>query len=179
MIALVTPRLVLRSWIPADLAPFAEMCADPDVMRFIGDGSVRTPADAQMSIARSQESWAKHGWGLLAIECLETESFIGFCGLAEPDLLQPLQPSVEIGWRLTRAAWGRGYATEAAAAVVDWAFSTVQLKRLVAVVQLDNLASHRVADKIGMRREQRTIVPGLGVWVDVYELGQANWQAPY
>ncbi len=179
MIALVTPRLVLRSWVSTDLAPFAEMCADPDVMRFIGDGSVKTFAEAQESIERSHGSWASKGWGLFAIECLENGSFIGCCGLAEPDLLQPLRPSVEIGWRLDPAAWGRGFATEAAAAVVDWAFSALQLKRLVAVVHLDNLASHRVADKIGMRREQRTIVPGLGSWVDVYELEQANWQASY
>ncbi|MDA3038207.1 MAG: GNAT family N-acetyltransferase [Actinomycetota bacterium] len=179
MIALVTPRLVLRPWVPADLVPFAAMCADPEVMRFIGDGSAKTFAEARDSITRSQESWTKHGWGLFAVECLETGSFVGSCGLAEPDLLQPLQPSVEIGWRLERASWGQGYATEAAAAVVDWAFTTLHTKRLVAVVHLDNLASHRVADKIGMRREQRTIVPGLSLWVDVYELGQGSWQPAY
>lgn len=175
MIALATSRLVLRPWAPSDLAPFAALCADPEVMRYIGDGSTRSPGEVQAAIERDRQCWSRHGWGLLAIEHLDTQEFIGFCGLAEPDFLPPLRPSVEIGWRLARDYWGQGFGTEAAAAVVDWAFTFADLERVIAVVQLDNLASHRVVEKLGMRREQRTIVPGHGVWVDVYALEADGW----
>ncbi len=177
MIALATPRLVLRPWSATDLEPLTEMCADSDVMRFIGDGRTRSATEAQHLIAKSDESWQRHGWGLFAIERIDTGTFIGFCGLARPELLQPLQPAVEIGWRLRRRVWGQGFATEAAAAVVDWAFTDVSLDRLLAVVQLDNLPSHRVAAKLGMHRDQRTIIPESGIWVDVYEISRSLWQS--
>ena len=160
------------------------MSADPEVMRFIGDGQPRTSSDAEISFGRMNEAWRKRGFGIFAVEELETESLIGLCGL------EPVDPTVaaaidaehatEIGWRLDRSCWGNGYATEAATAVTDWAFSAdaaLDLRRLLAIVQVKNTASIGVAERLHMVREQRTIVPGNQRWIDVFEVSRAAWTA--
>lgn len=175
MVSLTTQRLLLRQWKPEDLPAFVAMSADPRVMAFIGNGSVRSEAEATATFRSIQEKWEGHSSGLFAVELLDTESFIGLCGLSEPAFLPEILPSVELGWRLHHAAWGHGLGTEAARAVAEWAFDSLGLERLVSVIHVDNLVSRRLAERLGMTRERRTIVPTKGVWADVYELEAVNW----
>jgi RimJ/RimL family protein N-acetyltransferase len=117
-------------------------------MRYIGSGEPWDDARSDESIARYTRSFAENGYGLWALEDRALGRCIGTCGLLVfPDGKQ----RVEIGWRLEPAAWGKGYATEAARAARDWAFANVPgLDRLIAVIQPGNAASIRVAEKLGM-----------------------------
>ena len=109
---LTTERLLLRRWQDSDLAPFAELNADPEVMRHLREPMTREESDA--FAARIEEHLETDGYGLWAVEVRETGAFVGFTGLARQTFEAPFNPSVEVGWRLAREAWGHGYATEAA-----------------------------------------------------------------
>ncbi len=175
MPTLMTKRLLLRQWQPEDLEPFIQMAADPEVMAYIGDGTPRTSEEAAASFDQIRKGWTRGPFGLFAIELLENQQFIGFCGLSEPAFLPEVLPSVELGWRIRRDMWGNGLASEAARAVADWAFDTLEQQRLVSVIHVNNLASHKLAEGLGMVRERRTIVPKNSIWVDVYELEREAW----
>ncbi|MFI8371420.1 GNAT family N-acetyltransferase [Streptomyces sp. NPDC085466] len=97
-----------------------------------------------------------------------TGRFAGFTGPAVPHFLPELLPAVEIGWRLDRACWGRGLATEAARAVLVYGFGHCGLDRIVSVAQTGNDASLRVMAKLGMRRERETVDPGSARPVQVH-----------
>ncbi len=144
-----TERLRLRRFTPADLEPLLGVFGDPEVMRYVG--AERRPLDqpevaALMALAESQ--WQRQGFGLLAVVERETGRLIGEAGL------QPLEqgPDIETGYTLARAAWGRGYATEAARAILRWGFAGLGLQRVVAVADPANAASLRVLDRLGMTR---------------------------
>lgn len=176
MICLVTPRLALRTWRADDLTPFAELCADPVVMAHVGDGRPRTWAESELSLTRIRDDWERRGFGPFALESLDDGGFIGFTGIDEPTFLPEILPCLEVGWRLRTDRWGQGLATEAATAVIDWSVAVIGVDRLVSVISVDNVRSIRVAGKLGMRAERRTVVPSTGRWVDVYELSAADWQ---
>lgn len=146
-----TPRLLLREWTDADAAPFAALNADPRVMEFFPKALDRTESDALMAWIR--ESLARQGFGPYAVETRHNGAFIGFTGLAVPGFEAPFMPAVEVGWRLARESWGSGYATEAAGAVVQHAFTTLQMDSLVSFTAEWNTRSRRVMEKIGMTRD--------------------------
>ena len=107
---LETPRLLLRPWRDEDLAPFAALNRDPEVMRFFEEPLSPERSEAWAgSIAAAIE---EQGWGLWALERRDTGAFIGFTGLQVPRHVLPFNPCVEVGWRLARSAWGHGFATE-------------------------------------------------------------------
>ncbi|HYE44512.1 MAG TPA: GNAT family N-acetyltransferase [Caulobacter sp.] len=147
-----TDRLILRSWRVEDLAPWAALNADPEVMRFFP--SVLTPEDSEAMLARNQDHIDRHGFGLWAVERREDGAFLGFTGLMmlKPD--NPLAPGVEAGWRLARHAWGQGYASEAAAAAIRDGFERVGLDRIVAFTATTNLPSQAVMRRLGMTRRE-------------------------
>lgn len=167
---LETARLRLRPWTEADVEPLTAIHADPEVMRYVGDCKPRDAVDTRASIERWSQGLERDGFGLLAAELRDTGELVGMAGLAVPAFLPEILPAVEVGYRLGRAHWGRGLATEAAAALVDHAFGPLGLERLVAIVHVDNAASRRVVEKLGMRAERETHVPESGVPVTVYEL---------
>jgi RimJ/RimL family protein N-acetyltransferase len=146
-----TERLLLRRWRPGDLEAYAAICADPEVMRFLGGPASRRQAAEQL--ARFADHWDRHGFGLWAAELRESRDLIGFVGLAEPAFIPELIGSVEVGWRLARSHWGRGLATEGARAALDVAFGELELEEVVSIIDPANLASLRVAEKLGMRRD--------------------------
>ncbi|MFD7576699.1 GNAT family N-acetyltransferase, partial [Streptomyces sp. NPDC059810] len=112
-----TPRLILRRWSDDDLVPLAEINADHEVMRWIGDGSVLDLERTAEDIERYEEEWDEEGFGIFAVELIASGELIGFAGLSLPEFLPEVMPDVEIGWRLGRQFWGQGYASEAAHAV--------------------------------------------------------------
>ncbi|MFJ5732604.1 GNAT family N-acetyltransferase [Streptomyces paradoxus] len=161
-----TARLRLRQWSGADLDALAEMDADPEVMRYIGDGSPSTRERTVAALARMRAAWDERGYGLFAAEERATGELVGWAGLAVPAFLPEVMPAVEIGWRLRRRSWGRGYATEAAREVLAFAFgeaeADAQLERVVGISHVDNHASLRVMTKLGMTYDRTTRVPSHG-----------------
>ncbi len=157
-----TPRLLLRRWTDDDLAPMAEIHADPEVMRWIADGSVRDPEQTAESIERWEEEWDQEGFGLFAVELLASGELIGFTGLSVPRFLPEVLPAVEIGWRLGRPFWGRGYASEAAHAALEFALRDRGLERLISVARVENEASENVMRKLGLELEFETRHPAFG-----------------
>ncbi|MDT0456387.1 GNAT family N-acetyltransferase [Streptomyces sp. DSM 41527] len=142
-----TERLLLRAWQPADLAPWAAMNADPEVRRYFPE--VLTREQSEASVARFQADLDERGWGWWAVEVRATGEFIGFTGLDPVDEDMPFT-GVEAGWRLTRSAWGHGYATEAARAALTFGFTTLGLPEIVAVTTATNLRSQAVMRRLGM-----------------------------
>ncbi len=150
---LVSERLLLRDWRDEDLAPFAALNADPEVMRHFPSTLSRSESDAM--VERIRERLAEEGYGLWAVERKDTAAFIGFIGLLRPRFEAHFTPCVEIGWRLAAAHWGQGFAGEGAREVLRFAFEQAQLDEIVSMTSLGNLPSQRVMQKIGMHRDVR------------------------
>lgn len=147
---LTTPRLLLRRWTPADREPFAALNADPETMRHFPAPLERAASDQLADYCDDCfEVLSSHGhpFGLAAVERREDGRFLGFVGLHR---MRWYPEDVEIGWRLSRDAWGRGYATEAASLWLGYARDVLGLPRLISVVAPDNAASLAVTRKLGM-----------------------------
>lgn len=170
MASLETPRLLLRRWRSDDLDGFAAITAQPDVMRYIHDGRILDRAATAERLAAYERHWDEHGFGLYAVELRETGELAGFTGLAVPTFLPEIMPAVEIGWRLGRAHWGQGLATEAARAVVTHARAGLGLRRLVSIHVVGNESSARVMVKLGMSLDRETVQPDTGRRVRVYAM---------
>lgn len=163
-----TERLELRAWREEDRAPFAALNADPEVTRWIGDGSPLTPAESDALVDRIREHWGGRGFGLWAVEERAGGAFVGFAGLAVPWFLPAVLPAVEVGWRLAPAAWGRGYATEAGAAALEHAFGPLGLAEVIATIFPQNARSIRVAEKLGLSFTGTRLHPAGGRPISIY-----------
>ncbi|QIE56402.1 GNAT family N-acetyltransferase [Pikeienuella piscinae] len=148
---LETGRLILRPFEANDHAPFAELNADPEVMAHFPAPLGRAESDDL--IATIRERTLAHGFGFAAI-AEEGGGFLGMCGLNRPGFAAHFTPCVEIGWRLRRAAWGRGFASEAARAWLTYGFTTLELDEIVAFTTTGNHRSMAVMERIGMVRER-------------------------
>jgi len=145
---LETARLVLRPWVKEDYAPFAALNCDPRVTATLAGNLTRAESDALAD--RNAAHIQEHGWGLWAVEVKGGTPFIGFTGLSRPRFEAPFTPCVEIGWRLAFAHWGHGYATEAAKAVVAFAFEELRLPEIVSFTTVSNIRSRAVMDRLGL-----------------------------
>ena len=154
LITIDTPRLRLRQWCDADYTPFARLNADPQVMQFMLCCLDETTSNA--SADRFRRLMEQQGWGMWAVECKATQTFIGFVGLYQTTAAVPCSPCVEIGWRLAREHWGKGYATEAARAALRIGFEVLQLAEIVAFTALINTRSQAVMERLGMQRDPHT-----------------------
>jgi RimJ/RimL family protein N-acetyltransferase len=146
-----TERLILRGWTDADRAPYAAMNADPEVMQYFPATLSRERSDAHVD--HIDHHFAEHGFGLWAVEVPGEAPFIGFVGLDVPAFDAHFTPAVEVGWRLAKAYWHRGYATEAARAVLDDAFGRAGLAEVVSMTAVPNEPSQRVMQRLGMHRD--------------------------
>lgn len=151
VIPIETERLVLRAWREEDRAPFAALNADPEVMRYFPKPLSRAESDDLVD--RISAKMADNGWGWYAVEVKGGAACIGMVGLNVPHYPIPGGPSVEVGWRLARAAWGRGYATEAAAGCLDHGFGPLGLPEIVAFTAVQNTPSRAVMERLGMTRD--------------------------
>ena len=170
MVPIETTRLVLRRWSEHDVAPLATINADPEAMRWIGDGSTRTEQQTRASIEAWERHWDTQGFGLFAVEVRATGELAGLVGMAVPSFLPEIMPAVEIAWRLGRSFWGQGLATEAARAAMRFGLADGGLERIVSIVQVGNDASERIMVKLGMRLERETIDPATRRPLRVYEI---------
>jgi RimJ/RimL family protein N-acetyltransferase len=143
-----TERLVLRGWRRADREPFAALNADPVVMEHFPAPLSRAESDRMVD--RIEATFAEQGLRLWAVEVVDGESFIGFVGLSSPGFEAAFTPCVEVGWRLSRAAWGQGYATEAARAAMADGFSRLDLDEIVSFTARTNVRSQAVMRRLGM-----------------------------
>ncbi|MFI5639524.1 GNAT family N-acetyltransferase [Streptomyces goshikiensis] len=175
MATLETPRLILRRWREEDVAPMAAVNADPEVMRWIRDGSVRDEQQTRGGIQAWESEWESRGFGLFAVEIRSTGELAGFTGLSVPAFLPEVLPAVEVGWRLGRSHWGQGLATEAAAAAVRFGFEERGLERIVSITQVGNDASERIMTKLGMRLVRETVNPTGGRRVRVFALSSPQY----
>ena len=162
---LETQRLRLRRPEPGDFDAYAALCADPEVMRFVGEGVALSRRRAWQAFTGMLGHWALRGYGQFAVESKASGAFLGRVGLYEPDPW----PGTEIAWALAREHWGQGLASEAATIVRDWAFGTLGLPRLVSVIIPENRASVRVAEKIGERFDHDDKIDGTPVKIYAIE----------
>lgn len=157
MTPLITPRLKLRSFTLDDAAFIVELLNDPGWLRNIGDRNVRTQDDAHEYLRKGAFTHAaQHGFALGAVQRSSDGALIGMCGLIRRVGLD----DVDLGYALLPAYRGQGYAREAAAAWLACGFERHRLARIVAITRVDNVASGKVLEAIGMRFEKRMRVPG-------------------
>jgi RimJ/RimL family protein N-acetyltransferase len=177
-----TPRLVLRRPEPGDAAAIERQLADPEVMRYIGRGETGTYTDAVEQVAKMLRAWEQDGFGRFVVVRRETGAVIGRVGLL---VWHPLtwrngtraefgeDCEIELGWTLERAAWGRGFATEAATAARDWSFAELRLRRLISLIHAENTRSVRIAQRLDGRYE-RDVVTARGVAAQLWTLASPS-----
>lgn len=146
-----TVRLRLRPWRDEDRLPYAALNADPEVREYFP--GVLDFAGSEAERERIQARIEQQGWGFWAVELKETGAFIGFTGLNAPKGL-PCSPCVEIGWRLVRAYWGKGYASEVARKALRIGFEQLALDKIVAFTALSIQRSRAVMERLGMQNTQ-------------------------
>jgi RimJ/RimL family protein N-acetyltransferase len=151
--SLETDRLLLRPWRPAeDLDSLAALNAEPAVMRWVTPNRPLRREETADQLDRFVRHWDEHGFGLWAVVPREDGAgCVGFAGLAIPSFLPAVLPAVEVGWRLAPGWWGRGLATEAARASIEFGFERLGLRSIVSIIDARNERSLRVAEKLGMR----------------------------
>jgi RimJ/RimL family protein N-acetyltransferase len=148
---LSTSRLWLRQWRASDRESFARLNADPVVMEFMSGCLNRAESDRFAEAAEAEI--ARQGWGLWALELRASGAFIGFVGLRAPTFQALFTPCIEIGWRLERASWGKGLATEAGLECLRFAFETLGLREVVSFTVPENRRSRAVMERLGMLRD--------------------------
>jgi RimJ/RimL family protein N-acetyltransferase len=147
-----TERLILRPWREADRAPYAAMMADEAVAFWVGGTLDAERAGAQIDYMTAHLQ--THGFSFLAIERRADGAFLGAAGLLSTPPNHPMAPAVEVGWRLAREAWGSGYATEAAAAVIADGFARVGLEEILAFTAVLNARSRAVMARLDLERRR-------------------------
>lgn len=145
-----TDRLFLTALQSKHFEGFASMDEDPEVMRYILDGKTQSRSDSWRRMAELIGHWQLRGFGIWAVEEWETGVFLGWVGFFQPEG----RPRVDFGWRFLRAGWGRGYATEAAKAAIQYASTHGPLVNVTSIIHPDNLASIQVAKKLGAQYDK-------------------------
>ena len=149
---ITTPRLLLRPWRSSDHESFAAMCADAEVMEFFP--AVLNRDESEALIGRIEAHQREHGFCFFAAEWIGKAQFIGVIGLGHVPFQASFTPAVEIGWRLARAFWGHGLATEGARAALNYGFKNLGLDEIVSFSVPGNISSRRVMEKIGMKHDR-------------------------
>jgi RimJ/RimL family protein N-acetyltransferase len=149
--AIITERLGLRQWKDDDISPFAAMNEDAAVMRYFP--STLNYDETIAMVDRIRAHFDKHGFGLFAIDDLSIQTFIGYTGFMVPSFSSYFTPCIEIGWRLQRSSWNKGYATEAAKACLHYGFETLNFDTIFSFTSLLNERSIKVMERIGMKKQ--------------------------
>ena len=181
IVELKTERLLLRQWRSKDLPDIARINADPVVMKYFPKLLSRQESNA--AVEKFKFLISKNGWGFWAVESTCDRTFIGLVGLHKPVYQLPFGPCVEIGWRLARASWGQGYATEAGTACLDFAFDKLELSEVFAFASVPNMKSRAVMERLSMENLQANFdhptVPNNSPLREhvVYKIDSRMWQS--
>lgn len=162
-----TQRLILRDWMDSDYLPFSEMNADIEVMEHFPKKLSREESDKM--IKNCSEKLKADGFGFWATEIRETKEFIGFLALAKIPFDTFTEDNIEIGWRLKRSAWGKGYATEGARALLEFGFNKLNFVEIVSLTAKVNERSQKVMQRIGMTTNPK----------DDFDHPKVIWPAPF
>ena len=174
-----TQRLLLRRWKIADREPFAALNADPVVMEYFPAPLTREQSDT--TVDRCDQAIVERGWGAWATEIKATGEFIGFVGLNIPRNDLPVSPCVEILWRLAKAHWRQGFATQAARGALRVGFEVLELPEIVAFTVPSNTRSRAVMERLGMKMDATTFEhPGVPAGHPLrthcnYRLSRESW----
>jgi RimJ/RimL family protein N-acetyltransferase len=171
MCQLETDHLTLRMLRHSDLDAYAQMCADPEVMRYIGDGQPLARPMAWRNLAMMIGHWSLRGYGLWAVEERSSGVFVGRIGCWNPEGW----PGFEVGWMLRRPFWGQGYATEAARTAIRFAFTELKQSQVISLIHPENAPSIRVAQRLGERLLDSTEV--MGKTALLYCITREEWEA--
>jgi ribosomal-protein-alanine N-acetyltransferase len=155
-----TERLILRAWQISDLEPFAELNADPDVMRYFPAPLNREESDNLANRFKGIID-TNEGLGFWAIELKTTSEFVGAAGLLYQADRFAFSPCTEIGWRLAKRFWHQGIAREAATAVLDFAFNRRDLDEIVSFTSVHNIPSENLMKRLGMVKQGYFMHPAL------------------
>lgn len=172
---LTTARLVLRAFTPDDLDELAVIHAEESFWWYPRRQGM-TVAETADFLSRMLERYESDGFGIEALIDRASGAMIGWAGLAVPHFLPQILPAVEVGWRLSGPFHGRGLATEAGAAALEFGFTTGGLERIVSIYEPDNVASGRVMERLGFVPWLTTAGPR-GEEVAVTELTRGRWEA--
>ena len=159
-VTLETDRLILRMWREADFEEYVQLCADPEVMRFLG-GKIFDRTEAWRHMASMIGHWYLRGFGIWAVEEKASGRLVGRIGCIYPEGW----PGFEVGWTLKREFWGKGYATEGARRALQYAFKELDKPHVISLIQAENVASVRVAERLGETIEGTAKVMGIDVLV--------------
>ncbi|MCC7298956.1 MAG: GNAT family N-acetyltransferase [Bacteroidia bacterium] len=154
-----TPRLILRNWRAEDVAPFAEMNADPEVRKYFPN--LMSYEETENFVSKLHDLISENTYGFWAVETKENSEFIGMIGITDINFDAAFTPGIEIGWRLKQSAWNNGYATEGAKASLDFGFNVMQFPKIFSFTSVLNLPSERVMQKIGMQLNGNFVHPKL------------------
>jgi RimJ/RimL family protein N-acetyltransferase len=168
---LETERLTLRMLRESDFDAYAELCADPETMRYLGDGQPLARPFVWRNLAMMVGHWSLRGYGLWAAEERCSRELVGRIGFWNPDGW----PGFELGWTLRRSFWGRGYATEGARAALRFAFTQMGQPHVISLIHPENTASIRVAQRLGERLLRATEVMGKPALI--YRITREEWEA--
>jgi RimJ/RimL family protein N-acetyltransferase len=160
MVRLETERLILRMWRNEDFEAYARICADAEVMRYLG-GKTFTPLEAWRHMAFLVGHWHLLGYGHWAVEEKASGDVIGRLGFLNPEGW----PGFEIGWTLAREHWGKGYAVEGARRALEYAFTELDRDHVISLIHPENRASIKVAERLGEKLEGETELLGIDVLV--------------
>jgi RimJ/RimL family protein N-acetyltransferase len=169
---LETARLILRPPARRDLDAWADFLADEEAALFVGGAQSRS--GARRFMAATAESWTLKGFGMFSVIEKAGGRWIGRVGPLEPEGW----PGPEVGWGLAREAWGRGLATEAAAAAMDWAFDALEWPQIIHCIHPENVASARLARRLGSARlsSARLPAPFDSEEVDIWGQSREDWR---
>ena len=149
-----TERLLVRHFQADDLDAFAELCADPEVMRYVGDGTILSREEVERWLEVCKEKYATRGYGTSAV-FEKAGAFIGYCGVVRA----PSNDFDELIYVFHQRTWGHGYASEVGRAMLTYVFARSSLERIYATIYAANFPSQRVADKLGLRLEREVVEP--------------------
>jgi RimJ/RimL family protein N-acetyltransferase len=169
-ISLESERLRLRWFREDDFDQFLHMCRDAEVMRFLGDGRPMNETEVWRQMATIMGHWYFRGYGIWAVEEKETGQLVGRIGLIYPFGW----PGFELGWTLRRESWGKGYATEGAGRALEYAFTEMGRDHVISCIAPENVASVRVAERLGEKIEGSTELLGRNVLI--YGIDRDEWR---
>jgi RimJ/RimL family protein N-acetyltransferase len=172
-LTLETARLILRPQQPEDFAPWAAFMADEPSTRYLG--GVQAESQAWRGFMSVAGAWAMSGYSMFSVIEKESGRWVGRLGPWQP----AGWPGTEVGWGVIRDCWGRGYATEGAAAAIDWAFDTLGWTEVIHCIDPDNVASQNVAKRLGsaLRGRGRMPAPYDDLPVDIWGQSREAWRA--